>query len=80
MQGPEAKKQLEYWSRKLGDAPIATNLPTDYRRPRTSAAAGHALRTTLSRELSDALLQLSRNQGATAYMTLMAAFLVVVSK
>ncbi|MDX6694040.1 MAG: hypothetical protein QOF02_1643, partial [Blastocatellia bacterium] len=67
-------EQLGYWKRQLR-APLPTlQLPTDYPRPAANSYRGGTLRFRLSRELTEALHALSRQHGATLYMTLLAAF------
>jgi amino acid adenylation domain-containing protein len=67
-------EQLSYWKRQLR-APLPTlDLPTDYPRPAANSYQGETLRFRLSLELSQALHALSRQLGATLYMTLLAAF------
>jgi hypothetical protein len=67
-------EQLEYWKRQLR-APLPTlDLPTDYPRPAANSYQGATLSFHLSLELTQALHALSRQHGATLYMTLLAAF------
>jgi L-ascorbate metabolism protein UlaG (beta-lactamase superfamily) len=67
-------EQLKYWQRQL-HAPLPTlALPTDYPRPASHSYQGATLRFRLSLELMQALHALSREQGSTLYMTLLAAF------
>lgn len=73
MDGEVLESHLDYWRRRLSGAPVL-DLPTD--RPRTeegsTAGAGHRLE--LSDEVTKALRDLSREEGATEFMTLLAAF------
>lgn len=73
MQGQVFDNQLEYWRRKLsGELPV---LPLTKARTSGSsalAAGVHSLR--LDKVLSDRLRSLSRSEGATLYMTMLAAF------
>lgn len=66
--------QLEYWKQKLAHAPAALELPTDYRRPATRTFDGAQASTLLTADLSRDLNALSRREGATLFMTLLAAF------
>ena len=73
LSGSLLEKQLEYWRQKLaGVEPLM--LPTD--RPRTALQRpdGGTMHFTVSIELTEALKTLSRKQGATLYMILLAAF------
>jgi amino acid adenylation domain-containing protein/non-ribosomal peptide synthase protein (TIGR01720 family) len=71
--------QLTFWKERLAGAPTL-ELPTD--RPR-SAARGHRAGEhplSLSPELTAALLRLSRERGATLFMTLLSAFQVLLAR
>ena len=74
LQGDELEKQQAYWKRQLSGAPPLLELPTD--RPRsakqTFRGALHSL--VLSKELSAELQTLSRKQGVTLFMTILAGF------
>ncbi|HKI00350.1 MAG TPA: amino acid adenylation domain-containing protein [Thermoanaerobaculia bacterium] len=73
LQGDALESQLAYWRGQLaGAAPLA--LPTD--RPRGDRLRGPSAGSllTLSWDLAEALHALSRQQGATLFMTLLAAF------
>src|SRR5262249_36292721 len=73
LQGPRLEKLVQYWRAQLeGAAPL--NLPTD--RPRPPVPTGRGARHTfeLKEELVDQLKMLSRAEGATLHMTLLAAF------
>src|SRR5579862_2484259 len=73
LQGDVLERQVEYWHAKLeGIRPLS--LPTDHVRPSVQSFAGQCIAKTLDRELTRKLKQLSRNQGVTLYMTLLAAF------
>ncbi|MGA2413950.1 MAG: amino acid adenylation domain-containing protein [Candidatus Sulfotelmatobacter sp.] len=64
---------LEYWRKKLGGALPVLQLPTD-RPGRGAESFGGAMQGfALSRELSDGLRALSRQQGVTLFMSLLAA-------
>jgi amino acid adenylation domain-containing protein len=56
-----------------GAAPVL-DLPTDYSRPEKHSVKGSQDSILLSADLSDALGKLSRQEGATLFMTLLAAF------
>jgi amino acid adenylation domain-containing protein len=65
--------RVEYWKRQLGgDLPVL-QLPTDRPRPAAETFHGAMQRFTLSSELTDGLRALSRQQGATLFMTVLAA-------
>src|SRR5262249_31409289 len=66
--------QLVYWTQHLHDPLRGLHLPTD--RPRRGELSLHTARQAfpLPEELSAALTHLSRQEGATVFMTLVAAF------
>ena len=67
------QKQSEYWRRQLdGTTPI--HLLTDRPRPPVQSSRGAKQCFTLSLDLSAKLKRLSRDRGATLFMTLLAAF------
>jgi amino acid adenylation domain-containing protein/non-ribosomal peptide synthase protein (TIGR01720 family) len=74
LQGEALEAQLAYWKRQLGDTLPVLELPTDRPRPpiQTFQGARQALR--LSASLTAALKALSQQEGATLFMTLIAAF------
>ncbi len=71
-------KQLAYWQRQLAAAPPMLELPTDYPRPAAQTFQGAQYTFALPPELTDQLNQLSRRQGVTLFMTLLAAFKVLL--
>ena len=69
---------LDYWRRQLQDAPAVLELPADRPRPAAQSFRGAQPTFALSRELSHALKALSQREGATLFMTLLAAFNVLL--
>lgn len=74
LRGAALDEPLAYWKRQLTDAPTCLELPTD--RPRNPAQTfrGRWQWQTLPQPLAEALKELSQHQGATLFMTLLAAF------
>jgi amino acid adenylation domain-containing protein len=66
--------QLDYWRAELADAPTVLNLPLDKPRPPVQTFRGAHHSVALSAELSVQLRDLSRQHGSTLFMTLLAAF------
>jgi amino acid adenylation domain-containing protein len=66
--------QMEYWKQHLAGAPALLNFPTDRPRPAVQKFQGETQTIVLSQSMTDALKSLSRQQGATLFMTLLAAF------
>jgi amino acid adenylation domain-containing protein len=84
VQGAVLESQLAYWKKQLGPegapAPAGLNLPTDRPRPaqRTTNGAIHAF--ALPPALAQALARLSQQEGATLFMTLLAAFKTLLQR
>ncbi|ALF56357.1 non-ribosomal peptide synthetase [Nostoc piscinale CENA21] len=78
LQGDVLQSQLNYWQQQLKDAPTLLSLPTD--RPRGAVQTYHGAyqELTLSKELSIALKQLSQKESVTLFMTLLAAFQILL--
>ena len=74
LQGEVLEKQRNYWRKQLAGAPALLELPTDRPRPATQSYRGALVTWELQKPLSVALGQLSRAEGATLFMTLLAAF------
>jgi amino acid adenylation domain-containing protein len=72
--GETLEKQLSYWKRQLAGAPAMLELPLDRPRPPVQTFRGAFESFTLSAELNAALRDLARQEGATLFMTLLAAF------
>jgi len=73
LQGEVLTSQLAYWQRQLAGVPMLA-LPTDHPRPALQSFRGAVYFFNIPGELSEALKELSRSEGATLFMTLMAAF------
>ena len=74
LQGDVLQSQLNYWQNQLANAPSLLSLPTDHPRPAVQSFVGAYQEFSLSPALSQALTELSRKQGVTLFMTLLAAF------
>ncbi|NER29541.1 MAG: amino acid adenylation domain-containing protein, partial [Symploca sp. SIO1C4] len=74
LQGEALQRQLSYWQNQLAEAPDLLSLPTDRPRPAVQTFIGTRHKFTLSLELTSKLAQLSQMQGVTLFMTLLAAF------
>ncbi|HME63255.1 MAG TPA: condensation domain-containing protein, partial [Candidatus Binatia bacterium] len=74
LQGEILRDQLSYWKTQLDGIPAVLNLPTD--RPWTTVESFRGRRQSieLSKELTQELKRLSRMEGVTLFMTLLAAF------
>jgi hypothetical protein len=78
LQGAELERLSSYWAAALEGAPELLRLPTDRPRPAVQRHEGSHQRFTLERRLGDALSALGREQGATFFMTMLAAFAVLL--
>ena len=80
LQGEALREQLDFWRGHLGGAPALLELPADRPRPPVQSYIGDRLRLNLSPELSAGLRALSQRHGATVFMTLLAAWSVLLSR
>ncbi len=74
LQGEVLEQQLNYWKQQLADCPDLLELPTDFPRPAVQTSNGAHLPFALPKALAEKLNRLSRQEGATLFMTLLAAF------
>src|SRR5207248_3113530 len=74
LRGDVLEEQLSYWRRQLADAPPLLEFPTDRPRPTFKTFHGADVPLTFSKKLSEEITQLSRREGATLFMTLLAAY------
>jgi len=70
--------QLEYWRKQLGGETPVLQMTTDYPRPAVQRCRGAMQRFQLSKDLSYALRSLGRCEEATLFMTLLAAFSILL--
>jgi len=66
-------EQLDYWRRTLAHAPTMLELPTDHPRPPVQSERGARRSLWMSTSLAERLWDVSRSEGGTLFMTLMAA-------
>ncbi|BAY66478.1 amino acid adenylation domain-containing protein [Calothrix brevissima NIES-22] len=74
LQGAILQSQLAYWKQQLKGAATILSLPTDRPRPTMQTVRGAHQSFTISVELTDALKALSKKVGVTLFMTMLAAF------
>jgi amino acid adenylation domain-containing protein len=77
LQGEVLESQLSYWRKQLENLPVL-NLPTDRPRPAQQSYLGARQPITLSESLTIAVNELSKREGVTQFMTLLAAFYVLL--
>ncbi|WP_409976300.1 amino acid adenylation domain-containing protein, partial [Xanthomonas graminis] len=80
LDGPLLQRQLDFWRDHLQDAPALLELPTDRPRPARQDARGDTVECALDAELSAALTALSQRHGTTVFMTLLAAWGVLLAR
>ncbi|HEX6287675.1 MAG TPA: amino acid adenylation domain-containing protein, partial [Herpetosiphonaceae bacterium] len=79
MAGAVLEAQLAYWRRQLaGVAPL--DLPTDYPRPQVAKDHGAIVEVVLPAALSAQIIRLSQQLGSTLFMTLLAAFQILLAR
>ncbi|XYH99293.1 amino acid adenylation domain-containing protein [Sorangium sp. So ce1128] len=77
--GERIERELSYWKRQLaGCAPL--ELPLDHPRPPVFTFRGSSVDLTLRPELASSLQRVTQQQGATLFMTLLAAFQVLLAR
>ncbi|GER90131.1 hypothetical protein KDW_42930 [Dictyobacter vulcani] len=80
LQHEQFQQQLQYWKQHLDGAPNLLELPTDYPRPALLSYRGDAYQFGLSAELSARLRATSQQQGVTLFVTLVSAYLILLSR
>ncbi|QSQ54055.1 non-ribosomal peptide synthase/polyketide synthase [Xanthomonas translucens pv. undulosa] len=80
LDGPLLQRQLDFWRDHLQDAPALLELPTDRPRPARPDSGGDTVECALDAELSAALTALSQRHGSTLFMTLLAAWGVLLAR
>ncbi|HEY9404145.1 MAG TPA: amino acid adenylation domain-containing protein [Pyrinomonadaceae bacterium] len=74
LDGDVLDRQLSYWRTQLEGAPPVLELPTDKARPPVRSFRGASRTSVLSAELTEGLKEVSRKEGATLFMVLLAGF------
>jgi amino acid adenylation domain-containing protein len=80
LQGAVLERELAYWKGQFRTLPAPLQLPADRPRPAVPSHAGARVHFKLPPALRDRLEELSRSQGATLFMTLLAAFKVLLAQ
>ncbi|HEV2765707.1 MAG TPA: amino acid adenylation domain-containing protein, partial [Pyrinomonadaceae bacterium] len=80
LSGEVLEAELSYWRTQLGGELPVLELPTDRPRPAAQSYRGASEPLRLSGELTEGLRELSRRQGCTLFMTLLAAFDALLSR
>ncbi|WP_161795304.1 non-ribosomal peptide synthetase, partial [Xanthomonas sp. GPE 39] len=80
LDGPLLQRQLDFWRAHLHDAPTLLELPTDHPRPAVQDYRGGSHEVALDAALGSALRELSQRHGTTVFMTLLAAWGVLLAR
>ncbi|BAY48986.1 amino acid adenylation domain protein [Scytonema sp. HK-05] len=80
LQGEVLQAQLAYWKKQLGNNLPVLQLPTTRPRTEVKTSRGGAQSFVIPSTLSAALQTLSRQEGATLFMTLLAGFQVLLQR
>ncbi len=80
LSGDVLEAQLGWWRGRLAGAPPLLELPTDRPRPSVQAARAQSVAFALSAETSRALRAIARREEATLFMTLLAAWQLLLSR
>lgn len=78
LRGPVLEAQVDYWKKQLSGAAQILELPSDRIRSGIATYGGARQHVKLSKEVSEALDALSRAEGVTLFMTLLAAYQVLL--
>ncbi|HET7461935.1 MAG TPA: non-ribosomal peptide synthase/polyketide synthase [Longimicrobium sp.] len=78
--GEVLEAQLAFWRERLAGAPPLLELPTDFPRPAVAGTAGATVPWQLSPDATRALRALAREEGATLYMAVLAAFQALLAR
>jgi len=73
------ERQLDYWKKQLAGMP-PLELPSDHPRPAARTYRGATAPLSIPLRLTDRLKELSRKQGATLYMALLALLKTLLSR
>ena len=79
LQGEVLEGELRYWKRRLAGMQVL-DLPTDRLRPAIAGYRGARQSLRLSKDLTIKLKSLSRREGVTPFMTLLASFQVLLAR
>ena len=80
LSGEVLEKQLAYWKQQLRGAPPVLEIPTDRPRPPKESFRGDIKAIPISSVVTERLKELSRGEGVTLFMTLLAAWQVLLSR
>jgi aspartate racemase len=74
LRGETLQRHLEFWKEQLRGAPDLLDLPFDHPRLPVQSMRGGSHEVSIPARIADDLRKFSRKEGATVFMTLLAAF------
>ncbi len=80
LQGDVLQSELAFWRRQLAGSPAVLELPTDRPRPAVQLYRGALTSRRFPVDLSAALRRLGREEGTTLFMTLLAAYQLLLGR
>ncbi|PYV65120.1 MAG: non-ribosomal peptide synthetase, partial [Acidobacteria bacterium] len=80
LNGENLEKQLSYWKQQLAGAPSTLELPTDHPRPAARSFHGRVYSFQLASDLVEDLKALSRREGVTLFMLLLAGLQTLLAR
>ncbi|MEO7330659.1 MAG: amino acid adenylation domain-containing protein, partial [Minicystis sp.] len=80
LSGEGLTRRLDYWKAQLAGAPSTLDLPFDHPHPVVPSRRAGRVSVSLSPALARALGELSRREGVTLFMTLLAAFALLLHR
>ncbi len=80
LDGEALEAQLAWWRERLAGAPPLLELPVDFPRPAVPGTAAARLHFAVPEECARGLRALARGEGATLFMTLLAAWQTLLAR
>ncbi|HEX5080739.1 MAG TPA: amino acid adenylation domain-containing protein, partial [Blastocatellia bacterium] len=78
--GERLEEEIDYWKERLGGEPATLNLPTDHPRAAEMTYNGAHLAVAISKELTDSLRKIGQAQASTLFMTVLAAWKILLRR
>ena len=79
-QGTVSAEQISYWEQQLAGAPSSVDLPIDRTRPTEQTFSGASQVFSIAKSVREQLRNLGKSYDATLFVTLLAAFNVLLSR
>jgi len=80
IEGQQGERLAAFWEQQFESEPPKLDLPTDHPRPPVQTFVGRSHTIKLDADLTQSLKNFGRAHGATLYMTLLAAFQVLLHR